>query len=413
MEWRRDSWRKCPIFQQPEYTDGKIDPILDELRNSEGIVDIESVYDVLKQLKSVWESNHLVFLQAGDCAETFESCFENRILTDSMLFSQLSQFLSPSPFAPPGFVLGRICGQFAKPRSCFLDNNIDLGPIPSYRGDIVNSLDPLGRDPNPARLKIAYSLSKTCFNYIPKNQNIFISHECLLLPYEEALIRTSPTSCCSFASSAHMLWIGNRTRQIDGAHIEFCRGLLNPIGIKVGPESNPSEIRRCVELINPLNIPGKVSVITRYGVGGVEKHLSLLIDNLKGLNVLYQCDPMHGNTFLLGDLKTRHVDTVKEEIRQTVSTHSKNRSRIHGLHLEITGDNVTECVGVNVLPNEVSLRYRTACDPRLNPEQAKEVVLFTRSLLDTRCNSDVIFSSRETSQGSSIQSIPFSDEDSS
>ena len=398
--WHSDSWVDFPAAQQPEYNNAEqVNLTLKSIRSAEGIVSVQSIETLLRKLENIYNSNdNSMFLQIGDCAESFESCTLQRIETDSHLFSQLENILS-SPFT-----VGRICGQFAKPRSSLSEQNDLLEDIPSFRGDIINSINPDSRHPSPSRMKTAYSLSKNLYTQKISSSEIFISHECLLLPYEAALVRHH-----NYSTSAHMLWIGDRTRQINGAHIEFCRGLKNPIGIKVGPSADPHDIRLCVEKLNPENLRGKISVITRYGAGRVKIHLPLLIKNLKGLHVIYQCDPLHGNTQMIGRFKTRHVDSIKLEIQETISTHNILGTRVHALHLEVTGDNVTECVGVNVEPADLPLRYRSACDPRLNPEQAKEIVRFASSLIQSSTpKRETSVSTAKTSAGSSSR---FSDED--
>lgn len=342
-----------------------------KLKHRPGLACLKSIQQLREALRKVYESEDEVLIHAGDCAETFDSCFPSRVSRDASFISSLGGSVT----------IGRLCGQFAKPRSQAIEVHLKHGEIPVFRGDIINGYCPSERSADPARLERAYSLSSAMYEVVVKyHPDVFISHECLLLPYEEALIRRCSVSNQAFASSAHFIWIGDRTRDLHGAHIEFCRGLANPIGIKVGPTSDALEIRECVKRLNPENTPGKLTIITRYGQGKVLSHLPQLIEQLHGLNVLYQCDPMHGNTVVLETgKKTRFVDAIKAEIAEVISAHRTMGSRVHGLHLEATGDDVTECMGVDV--SDFSLpRYRSVCDPRLNPMQTRHVVDFFHDL---------------------------------
>jgi 3-deoxy-7-phosphoheptulonate synthase len=365
--WTPQSWRDYPASQQPIYEEPEtVEEVVGRIRLSPGIVCSESVFRLKKRLELLFKSPSDVLLQAGDCAETFSSCEQARVTRDAELVTSLSPALS----------IGRICGQFAKPRSHHVEIHKERGEIPVFRGDIINGYSPLERSVNPNRMQLAHSLSLNMYRQLQDiGHDFFISHECLLLPYEEALIKCDKGQR-SFSSSAHFLWIGDRTRELNGAHIEFCRGLENPIGIKVGPSSDPREIRECVVRLDPTNSPGKITIITRFGVGGAARHLPALIRELRGLNVLYQCDPMHGNTVILSSgKKTRYVESIKHEIMEVVEIHRTMGSRVHGLHLETTGTDVTECMGVNV--HDVNLpNYQSLCDPRLNPIQARHVVEF-------------------------------------
>ena len=372
--WRRDSWRTFPVNQQPAYHDAsEVDEVLRDIGLSEGLVDISSIRCLQASLERLYSSNNSMLIHAGDCAETFISCIDARITRDT-------NFISSLPFSVR---VGRMCGQFAKPRSNDLEHHSQLGAIPVFRGDIINCLDPRDREPCPFRMKKALEVSRAMYDTVrSQSSDVYISHECLLLPYEESLVRDCSSSGNPFLSSAHFVWIGDRTRAPGGAHIEFCRGIENPIGIKVGPTSDPREIRECIITLDPLNRPGKVTVITRYGAGNVGQHLPALIRELEGLNILYQCDPMHGNTIVVnGSMKTRLVNSIEAEIAEVVSVHKAMGSRLHGLHLEATGSDVTECVGVNVGIDDLAKRYESACDPRLNPTQTRHVVDFMYSLL--------------------------------
>jgi 3-deoxy-D-arabino-heptulosonate 7-phosphate (DAHP) synthase class II len=278
------------------------------------------------------------------------------------------------------FVIGRICGQFGKPRSTNIEVHPQHGHIPVFRGDIINSLS--SRKHEPWRMIEAQKISKSMYSHLIKasKDKIFTSHECLLLDYESSLVREWGFL---YSTSAHFLWIGDRTRDLNGAHVEFCRGIRNPIGLKVGPSADPIEIMHIIERLNPGMVPGKVTIITRFGVGGLGK-LRDLIQCLKKTKhpVLWQCDPMHGNTIQAGGLKTRRVDDIKQEILETLHCHWSYGTKLHGIHLETTGADVTECIGCGVGFKDLPSRYETACDPRLNPEQTKDVLQFLSQLID-------------------------------
>jgi 3-deoxy-7-phosphoheptulonate synthase len=347
-------------------------------------VEPDDIDELKQRLARLYESDSDLYLHAGDCAETFESCTTSRVERDVGFLSESSEELGS-----PGFVLGRICGQFGKPRSY----STELHPsssdhrIPVYRGDIINGVHHDSRTPDAHRMIKAHSICRSMSSTIqstPRSPRVYTSHECLLLPYESALVREAQNR--KYATSAHFLWIGDRTRHLSGAHVEFCRGIENPIGIKVGPSANPCDIAEIVRTLNPDNELGKITIITRFGSGvNIRARLSDFIHAMKGLAVLWQCDPMHGNTVLLNEkYKTRYVRDILNEIHETVITHNMNQSRLHGIHLEATGGDVTECVdGTIVREDEVPDRYETACDPRLNPEQTKIVLRFVADIVNS------------------------------
>ena len=371
-DWNPQSWKALPATQLPNYSDLlAVERITSEIRSRHPIVAFDSVLRLKERLKALYASQSDVLIHAGDCAETFKSCTPQRVVRDSELILSLST----------AFAIGRICGQFAKPRSQPIEFHNECGIIPAFRGDIINSFDPESRMVDPERMRKAHELSMAMYRCLEtRHEEFYISHECLLLPYEECLIKRTEFEGF-YSSSAHFLWIGDRTRDLNGSHLEFCRGIENPVGIKVGPTSNPEEIKECVLRLNPLNEPGKVTVITRYGVGNAASHMPCLIEQLRGLHVLYQCDPMHGNTVLLeSGKKTRYVESIKQEMAEVVDLHRSLGSRIHGLHLEVTGANVTECIGVNVSDPNLP-QYESLCDPRLNAVQAKHVVDFFYKIL--------------------------------
>lgn len=390
--------------QQPAYDDSEaVTSVCVDIESQAGIVGIESIDALRFALKGLSECDQGILVHAGDCAETFASCSSHRVGRDVNFLCELSKECPVT--------IGRIRGQFAKPRSSPVELHSDLGQIPVFRGDIINGTCPTQRRPDPRRMLTAYALCRD----MDLPPSLFSSHECLLLPYEESLVRFCERTQRHFSSSAHFLWIGDRTRDLDGAHVEFCRGLSNPIGIKVGPSSNPAVIRDCILRLNPANEYGKITVITRYGAGNVQCNLPQLIEMLRDLNVLYQCDPMHGNTVVLSSgLKTRFVETIMVEIAEVISAHRSVGSRIHGIHLETTGADVTECVGCGVHVDDVPNRYESACDPRLNPTQAKAVVAYTLQLLnhDVKVPSSMASSSRLTTADTSASgSLSFSSDE--
>ena len=371
QNWDKNTWKFFPAKQQPMYVDHQlVDQVVSQLSSTgQPIVDPKDIDLLLYKLGDVYESENEVLFHGGDCAETFESCNSKRVERDVVFLNSMSLIISSQ------VTIGRICGQFGKPRSCHFES----GGIPVFRGDIINSVS----DRNHCALNML-TAHQLMLDMVKYTESIYISHECLLLPFESSLVRNE------YATSAHFLWIGDRTRQLNGAHVEFCRGIKNPIGIKVGPISDPEEIREIVLRVNPENIAGKVTVITRYGSGNVEQHLKRLIQKLKGLKVLWQCDPMHGNTVVRNGWKTREIDDIKHEIFETVQVHRAEGSRLHGIHLEATGADVIECVQDS---NEevVGDKYESVCDPRLNPEQTRDVLEFLKSTLTknetSRCSS--------------------------
>ena len=329
-----------------------------------------------------------------------------------------------------------MAGQFAKPRSN--PNEVINGQsLPSYAGDIINDIEfeKVKRIPQPSRMLTAYSQAASTLNLLRafsnggfadlrhvqswnmgfvkngpqgkryrhlaeeiqkslnfmdalgissentpqlKTAKYFTSHEALLLPYEEALTRVDSTSGNIYNTSAHFLWIGDRTRFLNSAHIEYCRGIQNPIGIKCGPSSDPEELIKIIDILNPMNEAGKITLITRFGFKDVEKFLSKLIKkiNYEGKNVIWSCDPMHGNTIKSKfDKKTRKFENILSEVKSNIEIHKNEGSRIGGIHLEMTGQNVTECIGGldDISDSDLNDRYHTHCDPRLNANQAIEL----------------------------------------
>ena len=432
--WKPDSWRNKPVKHIPEYPNQeKLNSVLKELSNFPPLVFAGESRSLKEYLANVSQGKAFL-LQGGDCAESFAEFHPNNIRDFFKLLLQMSLVLTVSSGLPV-IKLGRIAGQFSKPRSAATEtqNGIEL---PSYLGDNINSMDfdPEGRKPDPQRLLKAYSQAASTLNllrafsqggfadlnkvhlwnmsFVKNNAkekykeieqkvsdalafmnacgitsennrrlrtvNFFTSHEALLLPVEEAMTRVDSTTGEYHDTSAHFLWIGDRTRQLDGGHVEFCRGIKNPIGIKCGPTSDPDEIVKLTEVLNPDNEAGRITLIARFGHDKVGKFLQGLIRAIKkaGRTVVWSCDPMHGNTIKASSgYKTRPFENIITETKSFFQVHQSEGTFGGGLHIEMTGQNVTECIGgaQNITEKDLSDRYHTHCDPRLNASQALEL----------------------------------------
>ena len=434
-KWTTNSWRKYPVKHIPKYDDDKeLNLVLNKLKSFPPLVFAGETTHLKKQLAEVVDGKAFL-LQGGDCAESFAEFNPDNIRDYFKVFLQMSLVLTYSASLPV-VKLGRIAGQFSKPRSAPTEKQGDK-ELPSYLGDNINAIEftEKARRPDPKRLFKAYSQSASTLNlirafchggfadlkkvhlwnlgYIKKSPqakkfkeledkiadalafmdacginaefnrrlktvNFWTSHEALLLPFEEAMTRVDSTSGQYHDTSAHFVWIGDRTRQIDGGHVEFCRGIENPIGIKCGPTSKADEIAKICELINPDNEKGKITLISRFGHDKVEKFLPKLIRGIKkeGLNVIWSCDPMHGNTLVsTTGFKTRPFNNVLNEVKNVFQVHQSEGTYAGGLHIEMTGQNVTECTGgaKNISDQDLSSRYHTHCDPRLNADQSIEL----------------------------------------
>ena len=432
--WKPDSWRNKPVKHIPEYPNQeKLNSVLKELSNFPPLVFAGESRSLKEYLANVSQGKAFL-LQGGDCAESFAEFHPNNIRDFFKLLLQMSLVLTVSSGLPV-IKLGRIAGQFSKPRSAATEtqNGIEL---PSYLGDNINSMDfdPEGRKPDPQRLLKAYSQAASTLNllrafsqggfadlnkvhfwnmsFVKNNAkekykeieqkvsdalafmnacgitsennrrlrtvNFFTSHEALLLPVEEAMTRVDSTTGEYHDTSAHFLWIGDRTRQLDGGHVEFCRGIKNPLGIKCGPTSDPDEIVKLTEVLNPDNEAGRITLIARFGHDKVGKFLPGLIRAIKkaGRTVVWSCDPMHGNTIKASSgYKTRPFENIITETKSFFQVHQSEGTFGGGLHIEMTGQDVTECIGgaQNIIEKDLSDRYHTHCDPRLNASQALEL----------------------------------------
>ncbi len=433
-DWNKSSWQKYPALQQPNWPDEEqYNQVLQTIAKLPPLVFAGEIRDLKAQLAQAVRGKAFL-LQGGDCSEEFSRCTAPNIRETLKVLLQMAVILTYAG-GKPVVKVGRIAGQYAKPRSS--DTEIVNGEeIPSYRGDMANSVEPVAeaRIPNPARMLQGYNMAAATLNLlraftrggfgslhrvqawnqefvrqspmgrsyerlakqinqalrfmdtigIPtdtpqlKQVQFFTSHEALFLGYEEALTREDSVDGGWYDCSAHMLWIGDRTRQIDGAHIEFLRGVLNPLGMKVGPKHDVDEILAIIEKLNPGNEPGRITLITRFGAKDIEKYLPPLLRAVKraGLNVLWSCDPMHANTFSAeSGHKTRDFENILSELRCFFELHWAEGTVPGGVHFELTGDNVTECIGGarKLSDEQLSQNYQTTCDPRLNAEQSLEM----------------------------------------
>ena len=444
--WNKTSWRNHERIQMPEYQDmEKLGEVENRLRSYPPLVFAGEARNLTKQLGEVAQGRAFL-LQGGDCAESFDEFSADNIRETYKVLLQMAVVLTFGGKRPV-VKIGRMAGQFAKPRSAPTET-IDGVELPSYRGDIINELPftPEARIPNPDKMLRAYTQSAASLNLLRAfsqggfadiarvhqwttgfandapgterykkladkitesldfmdaagiNPNttselhtvdFYTSHEALLLEYEEALCRQDSTSGQWIAGSGHMIWIGDRTRQPDGAHLEFARGVINPIGLKCGPSLDPEELIRLIDTLNPDNIPGRLTLINRFGAGKVGDHMPALIKAVEreGKSVVWSCDPMHGNTIKSSSgFKTRPFDSVLREVREFFEIHKAEGTYAGGVHFEMTGKDVTECTGgVRAVTDEdLNLRYHTACDPRLNAAQALELAFLVSEELHER-----------------------------
>ncbi|APJ03620.1 3-deoxy-7-phosphoheptulonate synthase [Silvanigrella aquatica] len=390
LPWHPESWINYRLIQQPEYPNqSHLFESLHILNSAETLVTEEEILLNRHYISEAAKGNIFV-LQAGDCAETFDSCQYGDVIQRVTHLQDLSEIIQ-NILKKPVVTIGRIAGQYAKPRSeeFEIQNGFEL---PSYRGDIINNIEfkKNKRVPEPKRLLEAFENSKLTLNWIRKyfhenniafkNSRFFTSHEALLLNYESCLTRKSKISDNWFNYGAHYLWLGERTRDLNSAHIEYLRGISNPIGIKIGPKSNAQELIDIIKILNPNHIPGKINLITRIGANKVCDVLTKIIVSVNKAKtpVTWSCDPMHGNSFKTQNgIKTRDFESIFKELMDTYSLHNELGSILAGIHLELTHLNVTECLGgqkSNVTENNLLLNYQTYCDPRLNKEQSLELI---------------------------------------
>jgi 3-deoxy-7-phosphoheptulonate synthase len=446
-KWMPQGWRAKPIRQVPEYPDAA------------ALADVEQRISRFPPLVFAGEARRLkaalaqvadgraFLLQGGDCAESFAEFHADNIRDTFRVLLQMAVVLTFGA-ACPVVKVGRLAGQFAKPRSADVETQGDT-TLPSYRGDMINGMEftPEARIPDPERLVRAYNQSAATLNLLrafaqggyadlhkvhqwnlgfvagsPQGEryrdlasrldetlafmeacgltsettpqiretDFFTSHEALLLPYEEAMTRVDSTTGDWYDTSAHLLWVGDRTRQVDGAHVEFLRGIANPVAMKVGPSMDADDLLRLIDALNPEDEPGRLTLIARMGADDVERRLPPLVRAVKsqGRTVVWTCDPMHGNTVKSSTgYKTRPFDSILAEVRGFFAVHKAEGTHAGGVHVEMTGQNVTECVGGAQAITEAGLadRYHTHCDPRLNAEQALELAfLISEALKEER-----------------------------
>ncbi len=432
--WAPDSWRSKPIRQMPEYRDqAALSATEETLAGMPPLVFAGEARALKSSLASVAEGRGFL-LQGGDCAESFAEFKADNIRDTFRVLLQMAVVLTYGA-AVPVVKVGRLAGQYAKPRSSDTETQGDL-TLSSYRGDIINGMEfnKESREPDPSRMIRCYTQASATLNLLRafaqggyadlhqvgrwnldfakssaqsaryqeladrltetlefmaacgltsettpqiRETSFYTSHEALLLPYEQPMTRIDSTSGDWYDCSAHMLWVGDRTRQVDGAHVEFLRGVKNPIGMKCGPSLETDDLLRLIDTLNPSNEPGRLTLITRMGSDGIEKGLPPLIRAVEreGKKVVWSCDPMHGNTITANSFKTRPFDRIMSEVRGFFDVHRAEGTHPGGVHVEMTGQNVTECLGGAQAISESVLgdRYHTHCDPRLNASQSLEL----------------------------------------
>ena len=441
--WSPDSWRTKPIEQVPIYPDlDQLAQVEEQIASFPPLVFAGEARELKAKLARVAQGEAFL-LQGGDCAESFAEHGADTIRDFFRVFLQMAVVLTYAGGSPV-VKIGRIAGQFAKPRSAPTETK-DGVELPSYRGDIINGIefDEAVRTPDPQRILMGYRQAAATLNLLRafsqggyadldhvhqwnlgfvkdspaghryqelsdhiaetlrfmraigltaenapqlRSTSLYTSHEALLLGYEQALTRVDSTSGEWYATSGHFLWAGDRTRQLDHAHFNYLRGIKNPIGVKCGPSLKPDELLEMIDLLSPDNEPGRLTLICRFGAEEVGKHLPALIRAVEreGKSVVWTCDPMHGNTIKAGSgYKTRPFDLIMSEVESFFDIHRSEGTHAGGLHVEMTGQNVTECVGgaKAVTETDLSARYHTHCDPRLNADQSIELAFIVAERL--------------------------------
>jgi 3-deoxy-7-phosphoheptulonate synthase len=428
----RASWRDLPAAQQPDWPDPhRLQRVTGELAGLPPLV-FAGECDVLRERLAAVARGEAFVLQGGDCAETFAGATADAVRAKLQTLLQMAVVLTYGASVPI-VKIGRLAGQFAKPRTRPTESR-DGTELPVYRGDAINDVEftAQARTPDPARLLRAYHCSAATLNLCrafatggyadlhqvhawnqdfvkqsPAGQRyerlageidralafmracgadpeelraveLYSSHEALVLDYEQALTRRDSRTGLMYDTSAHFVWVGERTRDLNGAHVEFASGISNPIGVKVGPDAKPADVLALIDRLNPARDPGRLTLITRMGAGRVRDALPPLISAViaEGIEVPWVCDPMHGNTFEApSGHKTRRLHDVLEEVQGFFEVHRGLGTHPGGIHIEFTGDNVTECVGGSheIVADDLYQRYETACDPRLNRSQALDL----------------------------------------
>ena len=443
--WSPDSWRQRPVEQAPDYPDAAA--LADVERQLAGFPPLVFAGEArkLQRMLAKVAAGEAFLLQGGDCAESFAEHAADTIRDSLRVFLQMA-VVTTFGAALPVVKVGRVAGQFAKPRSAPMERVGDV-ELPSYRGDIVNDIafDAAARVPDPARQIMAYRQAAATLNLLRafttggyanldnthrwmlgfvkdspqsarygeladritetlgfmraigldpeahpelRQTDFYTSHEALLLGFEQAMTRVDSTTGDHYATSGHMIWIGDRTRQLDGAHVEYARGVKNPIGVKCGPSTKADELLRLMDVLDPARDPGRLTLICRFGSDKVGDILPVLVRSVEreGRSLVWSCDPMHGNTIKsVSGYKTRPFERITGEIRTFFAVHAAEGTHAGGIHLEMTGKDVTECTGGAraISDSDLHDRYHTYCDPRLNAEQAIEVAFLVAELLKT------------------------------
>ena len=448
MMWQLDSWKKYKAKHIPDYKDPEhLNRVLETLKGFPPLVFAGEVRSLSNSLAEVAEGNGFL-LQGGDCAESFSEFHADNIRDTFRVILQMAIILTSGTNLPIVKV-GRMAGQFAKPRSSPTEQN-NGQELESYKGDIINGIefDETVRKPDPDRMLKAYSQAASTLNLLRafadggyadlrfvnswnmgflksgseyeryrklankiqeslnfmdalgvttdntpqlRKTDYYTCHEALLIPYEEALTRVDSTSGDIYDTSAHFVWIGDRTRFENSAHVEFCKGIKNPIGIKCGPSTDHDDLIKIIDKINPDNTAGRITLIARYGNDKVDNLLPKLIKRItdEGRIVVWSCDPMHGNTIKSSNgTKTRPFNEILSEVKKNIQLHNSLGSWFGGIHLEMTGQNVTECTGGidEISESDLKDRYHTHCDPRLNANQAIELAFLIADELKNNGN---------------------------
>jgi 3-deoxy-7-phosphoheptulonate synthase len=451
-KWSPDSWRSKQALQMPTYPDAAVARTVEERLRSYPPLVFAGEARQLKRVLAQAAEGKAFLLQGGDCAESFAEFHPDNIRDTFRVLLQMAVVLTYGA-ACPVVKVGRMAGQFAKPRSGE-EETVDGVTLPSYRGDMVNGMEFTyeARTPDPARLERVYNQAAATLNLLRafaqggyadlhkvhkwtldfvsdsqygerysdlasrlgealafmaacgltsettpqiRETDFFTSHEALLLNYEQSMTRVDSISGDWYDTSAHMLWVGDRTRQLDGAHIEFLSGIANPVGVKVGPTMQPNELIKLIDVLNPKNESGHLTLIVRLGADKVESDLPRLIRTIQreGRSVVWACDPMHANTVKSSNgYKTRPVDKILKEVRGFFAVHKAEGTHAGGVHFEMTGQDVTECVGGGqaITESDLGARYHTHCDPRLNANQSLELAfLIAESLKEDRFGASI------------------------
>ncbi|MEN9530617.1 MAG: Phospho-2-dehydro-3-deoxyheptonate aldolase [Pseudomonadota bacterium] len=434
-KWHPYSWQSRPAQQLVDYPDAvELQRVLSQLEQRPALVHPSEITKLRQQIAEAGQGRRFL-VQAGECAERFIDC-QSEIITEKMKILLQLSLLAAQGVKKPVVAIGRIAGQFGKPRSDETEKR-ESQTLPSYRGDIINGFEfsPAARRPDPHRMLDAYQYACATLNWMRavgesglndisrlrrwtlngeharspifrdiaerieesiavlgawgdfaplsaflSRNPIFTSHEALLLPYESALTRWSEEDGSYFNLGTHFLWLGERTRQLEGAHVEYLKGIANPLGIKVGPSTSPDELIALLQQLNPNNEWGRITLITRLGQSKAATLLPALVNAVREAkqHVTWACDPMHGNIVRMSDgVKTRYFDSIMAEVLVSQRVHHEMGSWLGGLHLEITAEDVTECVGgeIGVTESQLALNYQSYCDPRLNHAQSLELMM--------------------------------------